>query len=296
MKAAPVLSRIQLENILFATDFSPAATAALPFAAKFAQQFGGKLFAVHAKTPENHALPPTELWPAANVLLEENKVELTRNMYNRFPNVESEVLIGEGSVWSVVEAFAKQKKADLIVVGTSGRRGIGKFILGSVAEEILRRARCPVLTVGPNLSTEPPQETKFRKIVFATNFGEGSPLAAAYAVALAQEYGAHLILLHVVEYPKVGELVGPHELEAAALDHLRGLVPRDAELHREPKVMVLHGSPAERILETVENEKADLVVMGLREAKGIIRATRLPAAVAHQVISHAICPVLTIRA
>lgn len=296
MKAAPVQSRIQLKNILFATDFSPAATAALPFAAKFAQRFGGKLFAVHAKTPENYALPPTEIWPAANLQLEENKIELTRNMYNRFPRLESEVLIGEGSVWSVVEALAAEKKADLIVVGTSGRRGIGKFILGSVAEEILRRATCPVLTVGPNSPTEPPQETKFRKIVYATNFGEGSPSGAAYAVALAQEYEAHLVLLHVVEHPKVGELVSPHELEAAAADHLRHLVPRDSELCREPKVMVLHGAPAERILETVASEKADLIVMGVRAAKGIARATRLPAAVAHQVISHAICPVLTVRA
>ena len=297
MKPALAISyRIQLNNIIFATDFSTAAEAALPFAARIARSFGAKLFAVHAKMPENYALPSTEVWPAAIAQLEEKKVELTRNMYNRFPSVESEVLIGEGSVCGVVEAVADEKKADLIVVGTSGRRGIGKFVLGSVAEEILRRAKCPVLTVGPYYEMEPLGEVKFSKIVYATNFGEASPAAAAYAVAFAEEYQAHLTLLHVIEHPKVGELVSPHELEASAIELLRGLVPQQAELWCEPKAIALRGSPAERILETAEKEKADLIVMGVREAKGVVRATHLPAAVLHQVVSQATCPVLTVRA
>jgi nucleotide-binding universal stress UspA family protein len=297
MKPAMAIShRVQLNNIIFATDFSRAAEAALPFAARIAKSFGAKLFAVHAKTPENYALPPTEVWPAAIAQLDEKKVELRRNLYNRFPGVESEVLIGEGSVCGVVEAMADEKKADLIVVGTSGRRGIGKFVLGSVAEEILRRGKCPVLTVGPYSETEPLEEVKFKKIVYATNFGEASAVAASYAVAFAQEYQAHLTLLHVIEHPKAGELVRPHELEAVAISHLRGLVPQDAELWCEPKAIVVHGSPAERILETAEKEKADLIVMGVREAKGVMRATHLPAAVLHQVVSQATCPVLTLRA
>ena len=295
MKPALAFShRVQLKNILFATDFSDAAAAALPFAAQIAKSFGAKLFAVHAKTPENYALPTPEVWPAANAALEENTVELRRNLYNRFPNVESGVLIGEGDVWAVVEAAADEKKADLIVVGTSGRGGVGRFILGSAAEEILRRATCPVLTVGPNSSTEPPPGAKFQRIVYATNFGEASPAAAAYAVALAQEYQAHLTLLHVIERPKTGDLVHPHELEAATIERLRSLVVQEAELWCEPRAVVLQGSPAERILETAEKQGADLIVMGVREGKGVVRATHLPDVV-HQVVSHAVCPVLTIR-
>lgn len=297
MKPAVAIShRVQIKNVIFATDFSKAAAAALPFAVRIAKSFGAKLFAVHAKTPENYALPTPEVLPAANAQLEEYTVELRRDLYNRFPSVESEVLVAEGGVWAVMEGVAEEKKADLIVVGTSGRGGIGKFILGSVAEEILRRAKCPVLTVGPHSLTEPPREAKFKKIVYATNFGEGSPAAAAYAVALAQEYQAQLTLLHVIEHPKTGELVRPHELEAAALDRLRGLIPPDAELWCEPRTIVLEGAPADRILQTAEKENADLIVMGVREAKGVLRATHLPGAVAHQVVSHATCPVLTVRA
>jgi nucleotide-binding universal stress UspA family protein len=297
MKPAVAIShRVQLNNIIFATDFSNAAEAALPLAARIAKSFGAKLFAVHAKTPENYALPPTEVWPAAIAQLEENKVELTRNLYNRFPSVESEVLIGEGSVCAVVEAVADEKKADLIVVGTNGRRGIGKFILGSVAEEILRRAKCPVLTVGPHSPSETPRESEFKKIVYATDFGDASPAAAAYAAALAEEHQAHLTLLHVLTNPKAGELVSAPELEAAALDRLRALVAEEAQLWCEPKAMVRHGVPAEQILEVANEEQADLIILGLRNIKSVMRATHLPAAVAHQVISHAPCPVLTVRA
>jgi len=296
MKAVAVQTRIQLRNILYATDFSHAAATAMPFAAELARHFGAKLFAVHAKTPENYALPATEIWPAANAELEENTVELRRTLYNRFPSVESEVLIAEGGVWGVVETVAEEKKADLIVVGTSGRRGIGKFILGSVAEEILRRAKCPVLTVGPHSPSDSPREAKFRKILYATDFGDSSPVAASYAVALAEEHQAHLTLLHVIEHPKAGELVRPHELEAAASDRLRAFVAGEADLWCEPRAIVREGVPAEKILEVANEEQADLIVLGLRNVKGVVRATHLPTAVAHQVISHATCPVLTVRA
>jgi nucleotide-binding universal stress UspA family protein len=296
MKAQAARTRIQLKNILFATDFSHASATALPVAAEIAQRFGAKLFAVHAKTPENYALPTPELWPAANAEVERLADQLKETLHHQFPSVESDVLVAEGGVWGVVEEVAEEKKADLIVVGTSGRTGIGKFILGSAAEEILRRAKCPVLTVGPHAASEAPRDAKFRRIVYATDFGDGSPVAASYAVALAQEHQAHLTLLHVIERPKVGELVRPHELEAAALDRLRALVAGEAKLWCEPRAIVRQGAPAEKILEIAENEQADLIVLGVRNVKGVVRATHLPIAVAHQVISHAACPVLTVRA
>ena len=295
MKAAAARNRIQLKNILFATDFSHAAATALPFAAEIARCYGAKLFAVHAKTPENYALPVTEVWPTANTLLEEQIEHLRETMQTQFPGVESEVLLADGGVWGVVEAAAEQKKADLIVVGTNGRGGIGKFILGSAAEEILRQAKCPVLTVGPHSPSDPPRDAKFKKIVYATDFGDASPVAAAYAVALAQEHQAHLTLLHVIEHPKVGELVGPAELEAAALQRLQSMVPGEADLWCEPKAIVRRGTPAEQILQVAEMDQADLIVLGLRNTKGVLGATHLPTAVAHLVISRAPCPVLTVR-
>ena len=86
MKPAPAVSnRVQIKNVLFATDFSKAAATALPFAAQIAKSFGAKLFGVHAKTPENYAVPTPEVWPVDNAQLEELTVELRRDLYNRFP-------------------------------------------------------------------------------------------------------------------------------------------------------------------------------------------------------------------
>jgi nucleotide-binding universal stress UspA family protein len=275
--AVAVRTRIQIENIIFATDFSNAAATALPFAAEIAQRFGAKLFAVHAKTPENYALPTAEIWPAVNAEADNLANRLRETLQRQFPSLESQVLVAEGGVWGVIEAVAEQKKADLIVVGTHGRRGIGKFILGSVAEEIVRQAKCPVLTVGPYAPREPAREAKFRKIVYATDFGDSSSITAAYAVALAQEHQAHLTLLHVLAHPKAGELVGPQELEAAALDRLRILVAEEAQLWCEPKMMVRHGVRAEKILEVAEEEQADLIILGLRRAKALcVRRTCPP--------------------
>src|SRR5215831_4148864 len=199
MSTATLPAAIRLKNIVFATDFSPAATAALPFATSLAQQFGGNLFAVHAKTPENYALPVTEVWPIANAQLENEANALKRDLRDNYPSLVTDVIVAEGGVSGVIEAVAEEKNADLIVLGTNGRRGIGKFLLGSVAEEVLRRAACPVLTVGPHVSTCHRNAAIFRKILYATDLAEGTPTAVAFALGFAHEHEARLVLLHVIE-------------------------------------------------------------------------------------------------
>jgi len=297
MKAAlaPAPVALELHNIVFATDFSPAAVAAFPFAAHLAQEFRAKLHAVHAKAPESYALPATEIWPIVNEQLEKESGDLKRVLRDDYPALNSDVVIIEGGVIDVVETVAEARHADLIILGTSGRRGIGKFILGSVAEEILRRAKCPVLTVGPHAAAVLPHEKLFYKILCATDFSDGAPAAVTFAVGFAQEQQARLTLLHVIDRPHTGDLVRPHELETSALDHLACFVAGDHGLLFEPKTVVVHGVPADKILEVAQKERADLIVLGLRRAKGYLRATHLPNAVAHQVISQATCPVLTVR-
>jgi nucleotide-binding universal stress UspA family protein len=109
------------------------------------------------------------------------------------------------TLWSNLAKAIQEKKIDLIVMGTRGRSGVGKFLLGSSAEEVFRQAPCPVLTVGPHSPAKAPHE--FTRIVFATDFSPESVAALPYAVSLAQECQAHLTLLHVVAEPKGGEPV-----------------------------------------------------------------------------------------
>lgn len=128
-------------------------------------------------------------------------------------------------------------KIDLIVLGTHGRTGWGKVLLGSVAESIFRKAPCPVVTVGPHCSADPKRSVEFHQIVFATNFSPESLVAAPYAVSLAQENQAKLTLLHVVEDPKSG-LGNPDQLVPPELAMLCRVIPKEARLWCGPEFLV----------------------------------------------------------
>ena len=296
MSTTEVTHRIQLKNILYATDFSRAASAAFPYAAEFARRFGTKFYAVHARTPENHLLVAPEAWSTTNAEYAKQENALREVLRSDLPHIASEVLTAEGDVWPVLQSVIDEKKIDLLVLGTHGRTGIGKFFLGSVAEEVVRQARCPILTVGPHSPSEPPREGRFREILYATDFSAEALAAAPYALSLAQEHQAHLTLLHVVQKAGVPDFVRPDEVEASAVQQMRDLVPETAELWCEPVYAVGQGEPAEAILEAANKRKSDLIILGVRKPGGISGGvSHFPFGVAHKVIAHAVCPVLTVR-
>jgi nucleotide-binding universal stress UspA family protein len=182
------------------------------------------------------------------------------------------------------------------VLGTRGRSGAAKFFLGSRAEEILREVPCAVLTVGPHSHLGPPRGGEFTEILYATDFSPASAGAANYAISLAQEFQAHLTLLHVILEDNSGDLVHATELVGSAERLLRKLVPPEAEMWCEPRFAVEHGPAAEKILEIGNERKADLIVLGVRRPSGFPgAATHLPMATAHKVVTYATCPVLTAR-
>ena len=103
-----------------------------------------------------------------------------------------------GAVWPVLSKVLKEHEIDLIVLGTHGRTGVQKVLLGSSAEEVFRRARVPVVTIGPGVRNGAHSGGRFRCVLFATDFNAVSTVAGAYAVSLAQENQARLILLHIL--------------------------------------------------------------------------------------------------
>lgn len=203
------------------------------------------------------------------------------------------MVIGEGNIWEAISNLIKQHEIDLIVLGTRGRTGLGKALLGSVAEQILRHAPCPVLTVGPHVTLQPEKAMKMREILYATDLAADFPAAAPYAISLAQENQAHLGLLYVFENQKTGELVQPAELAESKLRKLCQLVPKDADLWCEPHYLVEQGNPGEKILEAADKQRADLIVLGAQPANWL--ATHLNAGTVHKVVSEAKCPVLTVH-
>jgi nucleotide-binding universal stress UspA family protein len=177
MKAAAVKTRISLKNILYATDFSPMAEAAAPYAAELALRYGSKVFAVHVRAPQVTGLVPPESWPVVREAAERQATEQAEHLKTLFRGVENEVSVIEGGVWNELDTIIKEKNIDLIVLGTRGRQGVGKFLLGSVAETILRRAQCPVLIVGPHVTLEAGRAVRMNRIVYATSFSASSQAA-----------------------------------------------------------------------------------------------------------------------
>lgn len=294
MKAVQSGARLSLKNILFCTDLSSDADTALPYAAELARHFGAKLFALHVTFGDQYAFIP-EGGPLPTALSDDRIYSNLSAMVNRFPGVEHEVLVEEGEVWPVLASVIREKEIDLIVIGTRGRTGIKKFLLGSEAEKILRQAPCPVMTVGPELAKHLPQGGAVSNILYATDLSPESAVAAPYAISLAQEYQAHLTLLHIIAPQRTGDLVAPHELVASSERLMRNMLPAEAELWCEPRYLVEEGDPAAKILSTAERMRADLIVLGVRRTSSLGAATHLPGATAHKVVSQATCPVLTVR-
>ena len=294
MKAVQARTRITLKNILFATDFSPAADAAAPFAIQIARSYGAKVYGVHVNPFDNYTSAAPEAWAAMAEAAERETKERSQRLNEQLKGIEHEVVMGEGNIWEVISNLIKQKEIDLIILGTHGRTGLEKALLGSVAEQILRQAPCPVLTVGPHVTVQPEKAAEMSAILYATDLATDSPAAAQYAISLAQENQAHMALLYVIENPKTGELVQPAQVAEAKVRKLRQLVSEQAELWCEPEYFVKLGVPAEKILELAETRHASLIVLGARPAKGL--ATHLNTGTVHKVVSQAKCPVLTVRA
>lgn len=290
----PAKTRMTFRNILFASDFSSASNTALPFAAGLATSFGAKLFALHVLEPTNYALPP-EMWQAAQQALDLEMAALGKTLHHNFPELKTEVVEGAGGVWpSVVAAIAKYK-IDLVVVGTSGRTGIEKALLGSTAEEILRQSPCPVLTVGPHAQSELGRRGKMASILYATDFGPSSLAAAPYAVSLAEEYQSKLTILHVIDQ-KSAEGAFYAQLVEPCKRQLLPLVQSGARFYCTPEILVLRGVPKDKILEEAERTDADLIVLGVHSATGVPgAATHLSISIIHHVLTHAKCPVLTLH-
>jgi nucleotide-binding universal stress UspA family protein len=281
---------ITFDNILFATDFSRQSNVALPFALSIAHKYGSKIFVVHVLAP-----PPLGNFPtievqalAAQALREAH--EFVKELGRRLGAIPHEAQLRKGDIWDELSAIAQEKNVDLVVLGTHGRAGVSKLLMGSVAERIFRQSTCPVLTVGPNVSGEPGSIADIHTILCPIDFKAESLAAFPYAVSLAQENQARLYLMNVVSTP-----VLDYE-EAALMARLKALVPPEAKLRCEPKAFVDSGDAADRILEQAEELGVDLIVLGIRPVSTLAGTrTHLGTATAYKVVSRAICPVLSVR-
>jgi len=297
MKAVETGTRIALKNILFLTDFSEPSEVALPFAVAIAREYGAKVHALHVLIPAPYAyVSPDTLSVARQAQEESAQVEMQR-IESQLAGVPHEIRVVHGAeVWPTVEQQIAEHQADMIVLGTHGRTGPQRLLLGSVAEEILRQTHVPALTIGPEVPWAVHNGARFRRVLFATDFSPESLAATPYAMSFAQENQAALILVRVVRLPDPEVERHPRGPSVANIMHdLHALVPGDAELWCRPETVVEYGGPSERILHVASERRADLIVLGVRSAAGhVAAATHLGRPTAHMIVAHAKCPVLTV--
>jgi nucleotide-binding universal stress UspA family protein len=199
---------------------------------------------------------------------------------------------------------AAASHSDLIVLGTHGHGGFDRWILGSVAEKILRKAPCPVLTIPP-AAAEPDGAAlhTFTRILCPVDFSDSSLTALEYAMTLAKEADADLLLMHVIE--GVADLrhwqqpINPSILEYLrlseqnALERLRTLIPVDARAWCRPHEVLVAGKPYEEILRVAREQDAHLIVMGVHGRNPI--DLLFFGSTTNHVVRGAACPVLTLK-
>ncbi len=289
MKTPQLSDQVSLRNVLFATDFSTTSMRALPYAVGMASQYGCKLYVAHVVPMQSYMLGDSKAMDRLGQARREAESSLANLLHPISGGiVPCQALVDNGDVWSVLRGFVRQYAADLLVVGTTGRTGLGKVLLGSVAEEAIRESPCPVLAVGPKASSD--ASTFLQKILYATDFSTESLIAAPYAFSFAGKFRAHLTLLHVIE--SIPD--SPYQDAQMARVRLNEMVTLHPCLATAPDIAVELGSPADMILKVATEKAADLIVIGARGAGAVARAAAHFGSIAHRVVSRAHCPVLTV--
>ena len=293
--APNVATRVAFKNILFATDFSGVSQHALMHALAIAKRYDAKLTVVHVAPPEVQTPIPMEPVPLEMDWQKKKAAESMARLEDFQPlhAYPHSMILKQGNPWPELAGVIEDKGIDLIVLGTHGRGLMATLLLGSVAEQVLRHATCPVLTVGPDVVASLVDHEKLSHILFATDFSEGSLHALPYALTLAEENDAELTLMHVLEELHPMPVEYSKELLADYRERLWDLVPAEATLWCKPKVAVEIGEAAESIVRNAHDRQVDLIVMGVHGGGTV--ASHLPWTVIHAVVRHARCPVLTTR-
>jgi nucleotide-binding universal stress UspA family protein len=290
MQVKDVLPEVAFNRILFATDLCPTSEAAATYAAALARRYSANLEITNV-IDLSITVPSidTIMQPALETIRHATEVGLQRLAIDLY-GVKVKTNVIEGFLPAdLILCEALKSTADLIVVGTSSRRGLKRLLLGSIAEEVIRKAPCPVLTVGPHVHPASAEPLSFRRIIYATDFTPQAVKAAKYAVALSQDLGADLYLVHVVSPAEEMEHYSPSAISAASL---RRIIPESAYDWCNPKCVVEHGEAAHAILSLAARVEADLIVLGARKASfwlSYVKPGLTPA-----LIAEARCPVLTI--
>jgi nucleotide-binding universal stress UspA family protein len=280
---------IEIRSILCPLDLSDISAHVLDYATLLARWYKASLTAIEmvwVGLPSVRPVASPLVVPAE--LLSEYEAELRTFVNARTPgDLHVKTVLREGPMVNGILEQARIEGSDLIVMGTHGRGGFDRFVLGSVTEKVLRKAACPVFVVPPRAVDAPSSAPAMKTILCPVDFSTSSLRGVAYALSLAQESGGRLVLLHVFDGPD------RKRDDDDARGEMRASVPGEARIWCDCEEVVRIGRPYEEILRLAEERRADLIVMGVHGRNAADLA--LFGSTTNHVVRQARCPVLTIR-
>ncbi len=321
MAVAHQLVTPSVRNVLLATDFSHESAMAFRYAQLIARLHDSRMHALHVNGEYSYqVLDPVQVGTV-------NAAHSAAELKDLFQGVPKQMPMRHGDIWEMINNVVERHHIELLVVGTRARKGLDRLLRGSVAEDVLRYARCPVLTVGPGVKLHGKSEPQIRSVLLPTDFDSRSD-SPRYAAWLCNNFRAKLTVLHVsqefsrrhaeVELAGVpgsapdhlqpgGGLIKNHlkngrpwdpgvdtPMPGAGAKQLRKLI-EETSLWCKPESLLEYGEPSVKILEVARKLQPDLIVLGARFAEPEKLNSALARSTVTRVIAGAGCPVLTVR-
>jgi nucleotide-binding universal stress UspA family protein len=298
---------LEIKLILCPIDFSEFSVRAYHHAVSLAEHYQAKLVAQQVVELWRH---PSASFAASAGLYEEFEQALRESGSKQLQEfvknhthgeIQPELVVQAGLAADSILSFAQAQKTDVIVMGTHGRRGFDRLMLGSVTDRVMRRAPCPVLAISkpPHdflaadtaTGKERGQVHHLSRILFCADFSENSEQALKYAISATAEYDAELTLLHVLE--GVPSPAKAEEAMAAAGERLDKLIPPEGRTALKIKTAVRIGKPYWQIIQLAMEAQIDLVTMGVRGRGELDLAVF--GSTTYRVMQLGSCPVLAVH-
>ena len=284
--------QIAFTQILVPTDLSDVSRRALEYAKEIARKFGSRIVVILVSQCVNPLTPPEGLWMERNAqeleqLTEEQVEQIGEEL--RSEGFQARTASVAGTVADQVLELARREKADLIILGTHGKKGWERLFFGSKAEDLVRCAGCPVVVIGPCVPPVNDQVWHPRRVLCPVDLDPGSIPIAIYAFQLSEELRASLTLLHVENVARETK-----EYDLAKFERsLAEAMPCEGKKGHTWKTLVADTAPDLAIAELAKAGHADLIMMGAHSGS---RATaHWFRGIAPHVFAEAPCPVMTLH-
>lgn len=280
-------------TILFASE-TPANEKAFAFALAQASEFGADLILFHAYDTLVVAASETSgirYYDYAAAARAEIKALQPLADRVRAAGMRCEVVVRPGLPADQIIGFLREREVDRVVMGTHSPGPIGKLLVGSVAEAVLRTAKVPVYIVGPDVVDGSYRNFAIRTILCAVSLQEASYVVAGFGAELAAQHNARLILQHVIRPQERAEFLAGRSIDEIEAE-LLWLVPPELQGKITVQAIVVPGDPTEELLYQCRAQQADLIVLGAQGASAFAAITRH--GVVYKVLAHSHCPVMTL--